>query len=315
MEKFYKKRSLVSASIHFFQRFLPLRYNTSTIERAERINKIIKPWMQVPFRSSLYLKHHFKKSVYNGINIYNAEGNFNNLKDKVIVYLNGGGYFVGPLRPQISTAMRLAKVIDATLFIVQYPLAPEYTLKDLYPGLIAFYNILKDKIGDKELIFLGDSAGGALVLGFSMFIKEQRLGKGPDHIILFSPWLDQTMSNPKLKRNIKTETLLGYEGLPVFAKAWAGHLSLNDYRVSPIYGNQEGLGKITLVGGNYEIFYEDIKRYHEILLEKDIKHNYIIYNKEAHIFMLFKTREQKNLMRELQAIICPDLVLSKKSKT
>lgn len=41
--------------------------------------------------------------------------------------------------------------------------------------------------------------------------------------------------------------MLGIEGSKYFIKLWAGQLPIEDYRISPINGDLEGLGRLSIL--------------------------------------------------------------------
>lgn len=49
-----------------------------------------------------------------------------------------------------------------------------------------------------DLILMGDSAGGGFVLALAQFMKQEEVPQ-PSQLILLSPWLDLSLSNPNIK--------------------------------------------------------------------------------------------------------------------
>lgn len=52
-------------------------------------------------------------------------------------------------------------------------------------------------INPAELIFMGDSAGGGFALALAQKIRDEN-DPQPGQIILLSPWLDITLTNPNI---------------------------------------------------------------------------------------------------------------------
>ncbi|UPT66295.1 MAG: alpha/beta hydrolase fold domain-containing protein [Sphingobacteriales bacterium JAD_PAG50586_3] len=77
-------------------------------------------------------------------------------------------------------------------------------------------------------------------------IKAQNLPQ-PGNIVLLAPWLDVSMTNPGIAAVEKQDKMLNLKALQITGKAYAGNLSLTNPRVSPIYGNFDGLGKISFL--------------------------------------------------------------------
>ena len=107
----------------------------------------------------------------------------------------------------------------------------------------------------KPISVMGDSAGGGFVLSFCQDLKTIGLPQ-PDEIIVFSPWVDVSMSNSPYDN--ESDPILGEIGLREIGKAWAGDMDTNDYRVSPLFGDNHDLAKTLIFVGDNEIFYKDV---------------------------------------------------------
>lgn len=150
---------------------------------------------------------------------------------------------------------------------------------------------------------MGDSAGGGLALGFAQKIKNE-WKRNPEKIILFSPWLDVTMENPYINLIDKYDVMLNVEGLKKAGKLYAGDFDLKDYRVSPIYGNFENLGEISIFTGTHDVLYADIIRLKSMLKEKNIEFNYFEYSCLFHDFMIFTNLvESHDVIKKVQSIL------------
>jgi len=73
--------------------------------------------------------------------------------------------------------------------------------------------------------------------------------------------------------------------------------------ISPIYGNLEELGKISLFTGTNDILYPDAKKLKTITDEKGIKINYYEYPSMIHIWPLFFFPESKKVRKQIVEII------------
>ena len=89
----------------------------------------------------------------------------------------------------------------------------------------------------------------------------------PSHIVLISPVLDATFSNPEAQKYEKGP-MLGIEGSKYLVELWAGNTSLDDYKISPINGDLDGLGHITIAIGTRKRLYPDAVKLSHMLNEK-----------------------------------------------
>ena len=118
-------------------------------------------------------------------------------------------------------------------------------------------------------MIMGDSAG----FGFSAAFCEHIDGLGrarPDKLILFSPWLDVSMSNSAAANYEAADRMLPAYGLVEMGKRWAGDLDLHDYRVSPIFGDISMLQNIYPSVGTREISYPGMTEFYATPRDKGI---------------------------------------------
>lgn len=88
--------------------------------------------------------------------------------------------------------------------------------------------------------------------------------------------------------------MLGIEGSKYFVKLWAGNLPLDDYKMSPINGNLEGLGHITMTIGTKETLYPDAVKFHICLMKRELSMNsYLVI--VCFIFILYSLYQSVNV--------------------
>ncbi len=185
--------------------------------------------------------------------------------ERIVLFVHGGGYIMDMPK---STARLCDEIAMTTRARVDIPLyRPIYngTCTDAYEFLLEVYQDLLSE--GKELVIMGDSAGGGLALGFTLYLRELGM-KTPDKMVLICPWLDVTLSNPDIKNYEDRDRLLGVYGLTLLGKMWADDLDVKDYRVSPIYGsfgNEKEMPDTLLICGTEEIMYPDTNLLYEKL--------------------------------------------------
>jgi acetyl esterase/lipase len=149
---------------------------------------------------------------------------------------------------------------------------------------------------------MGDSAGGGLALGFAQKIRNEKL-KQPEQIILFSPWLDLSMSNPEIVKFDKFDKILSIEGLKIAGKKYADAMSLTDFRVSPIYGDFSNLGMISIFTGTSDVLIADARKLKQLLEIQNINFNYFEYSGMFHdwvvVTSLSETKDVLSRINEL----------------
>lgn len=209
---------------------------------------------------------------------------------RVILYLHGGAYNCQPSIFHYRFADFLYQKTGIKVIFPIYPKAPKYNYKDCYEMLDYIYNNIIDE-GYDEIIFMGDSAGGGLALSYYQYLKKNHL-RTANRLVLISPWLDLSMTNPQIINYEDRDPMISREGLKYMGKIWADNEDLKQYMLSPIYGDLTYLPKTLIFTGTDEILYPDIK-----LLMKKLKNNkkvtYYKYQKMNHVFVLFPIPEGK----------------------
>ncbi|NUU64331.1 alpha/beta hydrolase fold domain-containing protein [Paenibacillus agri] len=209
---------------------------------------------------------------------------------KSIFYLHGGGYTNEISAFHWQLISKLINKTGSTVIVPIYPLAQAQPYYDTFPMLLKLYNKALTTTAPDHLIVMGDSAGGGLALGLAELLNKEKLPQ-PSDIILFSPWLDASMSNPDIDDLEKVDPVLSKASLLRAAKLYAGGDDLKNYLLSPIYGDLKSLGKISVYVGTHEIFLPDARKLKAMADEQGIAINYTEYPEMFHAWIIFPIPE------------------------
>ncbi len=219
--------------------------------------------------------------------------------EHVILYIHGG-YYVYQMSGEQMTAMnRLANDTNSTVVIPIYPLAPFYTTEDNYETMVGLYKLVREENGEKKIILMGDSAGGGYALALAEGLSAHGLEQ-PDELILLSPWVDVTMSNPAIPEYY--DPMLTVTMGLLSGEAWAGGLPTDDWHVSPINGNMADLKNVTIFVGTREMFYPD-----DTLLYEKLSGNpnvtLVIGKGQNHVYPVYPTLEGRIALERIMEIV------------
>ena len=212
--------------------------------------------------------------------------------NKAIFYFHGGAYVQEATNMHWEFIQKLAVDANAIIYMPDYPLTPQYTYKDVYNMVEPFYeeyvtNINKRNSNIKNVIVMGDSAGGGLALGLmeklSNSNKESIL---PNKIILISPWLDVRLNNPEIDSVQKDDIVLSKTGLQIVGEHYSGNDGINSYLVNPIEGDMSKLSNITIMTGKKDILNPDVHRLAEIAKKQGILINIKEYENAYHVWFI-----------------------------
>lgn len=175
--------------------------------------------------------------------------------DAAVIYAHGGGW-VNPITPFHWHMVAALAAESATTFIVPiYPLIPFGTAAEVIDGFVDI--VLETKKTNQRVSIAGDSAGGQIALSTALELRD-RHRMILDDTILLSPALDLRFDNPEIPEVQPRDPLLGVPGARHFAELWRGDLPITDPRVSPLFGDLRGLGRLLVVCGTDEIIAPDV---------------------------------------------------------
>lgn len=210
--------------------------------------------------------------------------------DKIILYIHGGSYIGTLIKEHWDFLKDIATDTGYTIIVPDYPLAPQSNYEDVFSFMEPLYKEVVEKVTSEKLILMGDSAGGGLSLALAQKMGEERVEQ-PSKLLLLSPWLDVTMSNPKIREIEREDPILSVISLKAAGVAYAGLEGMNSYLVNPIKGPVENLKKVVLFTGTYDVLNPDAHK----LVERAKRQGITITLKETsgaqHVWMLGKYKK------------------------
>lgn len=147
-----------------------------------------------------------------------------------------------------------------------YGLAPTHDHHAGAKFLTAVYRDLLGEFDATRITVIGDSAGGGLALAVAQSLPKSDLPQ-PSRLVLLSPWLDVTLSNPDIAAMEHKDPWLNRAPLADFAHAWANGTELDSAELSPINGPLHNLPPIEVFVGTHDIVYPDVVRLRELAAE------------------------------------------------
>ncbi|WP_155591507.1 alpha/beta hydrolase fold domain-containing protein [Lysinibacillus cavernae] len=225
------------------------------------------------------------------------------LKQNVILYIHGGAWTNQPLSLHWLFMDKIAQSLNAKIIAPIYPKVPHFNHNDTYPKMLNLYKeMLKTVESFDQLTIIGDSAGGNIALGLIQLLKRNHLPQ-PQNIILLSACVDLSLENPQILAYEEKDPMLASEGMEVITKIWAADKDIKDPLISPIYGDFEGLGKITHFIGTHESLYPDAIKFDEQLTEQGIDITTFVYPQMNHVFVVMPIPEALDAQQKIINII------------
>ena len=235
-------------------------------------------------------------------------------KEKVnrnhILFLHGGAYIFNITRGHWRLSEKIVRKIFCRMTHMDYPLAPKHNYKDTFSMLSDAYELLLGHYPKDKFILMGDSAGGGLALAFAQKLVKEKHKRLPEKIVLLSPWLDLSLSDPDIRKLEISDHILSVKMLQAAGRQYADGDRLDQYLLSPIKGEFNSLPQTIIFYGTEEVFSADCKRLKSITATR--RKNFIFreYQKMQHDWALFPLPESKQLMNE----VC-DFITGQKVRT
>ena len=238
-----------------------------------------------------------KEETFEDISVFylNADADY----ESVVFYIHGGYYVYQMGAEQMAAMNRIANETNAMVVMPIYHLAPFTTAEKGHETMMALYEKVTAENAGKKIILMGDSAGG----GYSLALAEGLSARGlsqPDELVLLSPWVDVTMSNPEIADFY--DPMLTVTMGKMSGEAWAGSLPADDWLISPIYGDLSDLKNVSIFVGTRELFYPD-----DTLLYEKLKDNTNVTlhvgKGQNHVYPVYPTPEGRIAIEQIIDIV------------
>ena len=86
---------------------------------------------------------------------------------------------------------------------------------------------------------------------------------------------------------VEFDPMLGVDGLREMGETWAAGLDSKDYKVSPLFGEVGDLPKTTLFVGTHEIFYPDVVKFYNKLIDNGVDAELNVGEGMTHVYAIY----------------------------
>lgn len=224
-----------------------------------------------------------------------------------LIYTHGGGY----VWPLVSAHWMLldhaTRDTGVTVTVPLYRLAPESGVDAAYAMLGAVYTRLAEQVGGSRITLAGDSAGGGLALGQAITYRDQGLPT-PEQVILFSPWVDVTMTHPALPYLESIDPTLKARRLVVAGQLWAGDIDVRDPRISPLQADLHALPPVHVYQGGRDLLAADAQVLAHRLRQADNHGTFVLAPAGFHVYVAAVwTPESRAALAQVRACLRGDV--------
>lgn len=230
---------------------------------------------------------------------------------KLLLYAHGGAYTLQSARSKLEPAVLTADATGLRVVSIDYTVAPVGKWDKVTDEVLAvFAALLKEGNKLTDMAIFGDSAGGGLVAGSVLKMRDKGLGM-PAAIVLWSPWADITNSGDSAVTLKDAEPTYLYEKhLKSAADAYADPKDQKNPYVSPVYGDfSKGFPPTLIHGGTKEIFLSHFVRLYQAIDSAGGTAKLDLYDAMPHVFQqrFADVPEGKEAMRKMTAFLKANL--------
>jgi acetyl esterase/lipase len=225
----------------------------------------------------------------------------------LLLYCHGGAFISGPSLVSWDSLARLVKNTGITAWLLDYPKAPEAKILETAQNIDAVYAKALEKYAASNIILMGDSAGGNLILTLTQRLIEKALPL-PKRLIAICPLFDNSLTNPEIDKVDPYDCMLSKKGVQSAKKMCQGDLDATDPMLSPLYGSFKGFPPVDLFMAEYDILYPDQKLGRDKMKADGVEVNVIIGEKMPHIWPLLPfMKEATESLSEIEGIIMEEI--------
>lgn len=178
--------------------------------------------------------------------------------EQLLIFIPGGAFISGPVQHHWDCVKTISKRSTHNIWMCNYPKAPENKISTISKNIDAVYAKALQQYQSDQIILIGDSVGGTLITA----LVQRLISRGmelPRKLILVSPVMDASMSNPEIKSIDEFDPMLSKVGILSAKKMCAENGDLSDSRISPINGSFENFPSTLLFIAEHDIMYPDAK--------------------------------------------------------
>jgi acetyl esterase/lipase len=206
---------------------------------------------------------------------------------QVLLYFHGGGFAFGSFRTHGVLIGALARASRARTFAAEYRLGPECTAPAAHEDALAAYrHLLAAGIAPHDIVLAGDSAGGTLVLGTLIALRDA--GEPlPAAGIAISPWVDLSCSGASFQTNAPFD-FVGERHCRLAAASYLGPVDARSPTVSPLFADLRGLPPLLVQAGGAEVLVDQIRAFAARAQEAGTDVRLSIYDDMVHVWHLMR---------------------------
>jgi acetyl esterase/lipase len=208
-------------------------------------------------------------------------------RDRVMLYLHGGGFKLGSARSHRSLIVSLATAANCAALALDYRLAPEQKFPAPVEDTVnAYLWLLDQNFPPDQIIFAGDSAGGGLALSAMLALRDQGSAL-PAAGAVMSAWTDLTAAGASYQTRAAADPIHQRGMILATAKTYLGGTDSKNPLASPLFADLRGLPPLLMQAGSRETVLDDTLDFAAKAKDAGVAVQISVYEDMIHVFQQF----------------------------
>lgn len=211
----------------------------------------------------------------------------NAVRDRVILYVHGGGYVIGSVASHRHLVTELGRAARTRTLSLDYRLAPEHPFPAAVDDALAAYRfLLAQGTEPGNIAIAGDSAGGGLTVATLLAIRDAGLEQ-PACGFCISPWVDMEATGNSMTTQAAVDPMVQKDGLLGMAAAYLNGANPRTPLAAPIHADFRGIAPLLIQVGAAETLLDDSTRLASVAGAADVEVNLQIWPEMIHVWHFF----------------------------
>jgi acetyl esterase/lipase len=205
----------------------------------------------------------------------------------VVLYFHGGVYVIGDAFIAAELASQVGRRTQADVISVDYRLAPEHPYPAAVDDALAAYDaLLQNGVAPSDIVFAGESAGGALAIATLVNARDHGLPL-PAAALAMSPYADLTLAGATMETKREVDPLMSRELLEPRVIDYTAGQDAALGLVSPVFAELSGLPPLIIQAGTHEVLLDDAVRLARQAATADVEVTLDITARVPHVFQAY----------------------------
>ena len=220
-------------------------------------------------------------------------------KDKYIFYIHGGGFVIGEPAWGYYYAVEAAKQTHRNILAVDYRLGPDHPFPAAPEDCIKGYEwLLETGIKPEDVVMLGESSGGNLILAVSAACKDRGLPM-PAALCPISPVVDLDFPFPSYSERNDREIILPKNQKDDVRMNYLFDQDAGSILASPYRADVTGFPPTYHIVATEEMLFDDSIYMHEKLLKAGVDARLKVWEGMWHTFCMMDLPESRQVIKDI----------------